>query len=179
MIHFGEVESQASMLGTGYLLIINVKYPEKIYILKLIRQVASGITTQNLSSVSWKHWSTGVQYWWKKICKHRHGMHNESLCIVYTVLCQCMCMYSTRNLYLGKCDLWLKDLLKWAKLLSGTWLSVMPCDLVLLLLIHSLLCDRNFQGRSVVYLRDYDSWIMVSNRFGFYTTLENEIAFDL
>lgn len=40
MIHFGEVGSQAIMLDTGYLLIINVKYPEKIYILKLIRQVA-------------------------------------------------------------------------------------------------------------------------------------------
>lgn len=52
MIHFGEIGSQAIMLDTGYLLIINVEYPEKIYILKLIRRMTSGITTQNLSAVS-------------------------------------------------------------------------------------------------------------------------------
>lgn len=50
---------------------------------------------------------------------------------------------------------------------------------MLFLLIHSLLCGGNFPGRSAVYLRDYDSRIMVSNKVGFYTTLENEIAFDL
>lgn len=54
-----------------------------------------------------KHWNIEFNIAWEKKCKHRHGIYNESLCIVYTVNVF-MPMYVhvyTRNLYLGKCDL--------------------------------------------------------------------------
>ena len=49
-----------------------------------------------------------------------------------------------KELVSRKVGLVVKDLLKWAKLLSNTRLSVTPYDLMLLLLIYSLLCDRSF-----------------------------------
>lgn len=33
--------------------------------------------------------------------------------------------------------------------------------------LHSLLPDRDFKGRSMVLLKDYDSWVMDSNTSGF------------
>lgn len=148
--------------------------------------MALWITTPKKSfNCSLKTLEHQVQYWLiffvKKICKHRHGMHNEFLCIFCreSMFYVNLCTYIARWVCARKVWLVVKDLPTWVKLPSNTWLTIVLCHLVLFLLIHSLLCGRNFPGRSAVYLRDYDSRIMVSNRVGFYTTLENEITFDL